>query len=287
MPKVTVGVSAYNRKDYLRECLKALGQQTWRDMEVIVVDDGSSDGTGEMMAAEFPEVKYFYKENGGDGSAKNFAADRADSDFIAFNDSDDLLLPDAVERLVEPLLARPDACAYGQYVLIDAAGAEQKTRQKMKEYPSGRIVAALVEHVIIPGTGVMYPLKGFREAGKFDESMRVGHDYKLALELAARHEFFALNRIISKRRRHASNISSADYDKIRVLRDLVAEFCRTHAGDPDLTPELVKKRLSRYELTLAREARRENRGEELIQAHLAEALKLDFSWKALWRAWFW
>ncbi|MDR0716263.1 MAG: glycosyltransferase family 2 protein [Azoarcus sp.] len=287
MPRITVGVSTYNRKAYLRECLRALEKQTWRDFAVIVVDDGSSDGTGEMMKEEFPEVKYVFKENGGDATAKNRVVDEADSEFLVFNDSDDIFLPDALERLVAPLLEYPDHCSYGQYVLIDERGAEQKTRQKRGFYPSGRIVAQLVEHIIVPGVGFMCPLAAFRDHGKYDESLRVGHDYKMGLEMSLTHDFHAMNRVVFKRRRHSGNISGASYEKTRILCAIVEDFCRGHAGDPDLPPQLLARRLARYHATLAREAWKEKLPRETMKKHLEEALRLDFSLKNLWRRLVW
>ena len=110
-PLITVGVSTFNRKTYLRESLKSLENQTFRDFEIIVADDGSTDGTQEMIRMEFPEVRYFYQENQGDAAAKNKVADHARGRYLVFNDSDDLFLPDTLERLYAPLANDPDGCS--------------------------------------------------------------------------------------------------------------------------------------------------------------------------------
>ena len=68
-PLITIGVSTYNRKDYLRESLQSLQRQTLQDFEIIVVDDGSTDDTREMVRTEFPEVRYIYQPNSGDAAA--------------------------------------------------------------------------------------------------------------------------------------------------------------------------------------------------------------------------
>ena len=70
LPLISIGVSAYNRKDYLKLSLDSLLAQTYPNCEIIVVDDGSSDGTGEMVKECYPQVKYVYQANAGDAAAK-------------------------------------------------------------------------------------------------------------------------------------------------------------------------------------------------------------------------
>ena len=99
LPLLTIGVSAYNRENFLPECLDSLLAQSYPNIEIIVVDDGSVDNTKALVTEKYPQVRYIYKENGGDASAKNLAAKEAKGEFIVFNDSDDLFYPDAVESL--------------------------------------------------------------------------------------------------------------------------------------------------------------------------------------------
>lgn len=287
MPRVTVGVSTYNRKDYLRESLKSLQNQTYKDYEIIVVDDGSSDRTDLMMREEFSDIKYIYKENGGDASAKNCVAAKADSEYLVFNDSDDLFYPNSLECLMSPLLDSPNCCSYGNYVRIDEKGNELPTRNKLEYYPSGWIFPYLVEHVIVAGCGFMMPLESFQKIGGYDEKMEVGHDYKMAIEMALRHEFFAINQPVFMRRRHMGNLSSSNYDKIKVLCDMVAGYCKNHPNEQGLTATVIKRRLAKYHNTLAREAKKQKMPQEVISQHLDEALRNQFSVKAFWRSLFW
>ena len=70
-PLITIGVSAYNRANYLPFCLDSLLAQTYPNCEIIVIDDGSSDNTRELMQTKYPQIKYVYQENAGDAAAKN------------------------------------------------------------------------------------------------------------------------------------------------------------------------------------------------------------------------
>jgi glycosyltransferase involved in cell wall biosynthesis len=124
LPLITIGVSAYNRKDYLKLSLNSLLNQTYPNCEIIVIDDGSTDGTDAMMAEEYPQIKYVKQTNGGDASAKNHAAKIANGKYIVFNDSDDLFLPDSVERLYNALPPDGFGISYGTYQTIDAEGKE-------------------------------------------------------------------------------------------------------------------------------------------------------------------
>ena len=282
-PLITIGVSTYNRKDYLRESLQSLRRQTLRDFEIIVVDDGSTDGTREMIRKEFPEVRYIHQKNSGDAAAKNSVAAHAAGRYLVFNDSDDLFLPDALERLYAPLAEHPDDCSYGQYITIDADGNQLPTRSKMKTFPSGDIVPALIMHVIVHGCATMMPPPLFRTIGGYDATLRVGHDYKLALELAARTRLHAVAEPVFLRRRHDTNLSNVNYEKIKLLLTVVEDFLSRHPETRSAHASLVRKRLAAFHNKLAREAKKEKRAPALIRQHLRQSLREEFSLKALFR----
>ncbi len=103
--KVSVIVPAYNVKMYVEKCVKSLMNQTFSDYEIILVDDGSTDGTVEICdeLAECGKVRVFHKENGGLSDARNFGLNRAFGDYITFVDSDDYVAPTYLEELYEPV----------------------------------------------------------------------------------------------------------------------------------------------------------------------------------------
>jgi CDP-glycerol glycerophosphotransferase len=106
MPRVSVVVPIYNVEDYLAECLASLAAQTFEDLEVVMVDDGSTDGSGaiaESFAARDPRFKLVRRPNGGLSAARNTGIEAATGEFLAFVDSDDLVAPDAYEKLVGTL----------------------------------------------------------------------------------------------------------------------------------------------------------------------------------------
>ncbi len=103
--KVSVIIPVYNTKDYLRKCLDSLLAQTIDEIEILAVDDGSTDGTTDLLkeyADKHPErIKAFYKENGGQGSARNLALQYAKGEYLGFVDSDDWVDLDMYEKMYE------------------------------------------------------------------------------------------------------------------------------------------------------------------------------------------
>lgn len=99
---ISVIVPIYNVEEYLEECLNSILDQTKKNIEVIMVDDGSTDGSGDIakkFSEEHPNFRYFLKENGGLGCARNFGVKKARGKYIMFMDSDDIISPDLYEKM--------------------------------------------------------------------------------------------------------------------------------------------------------------------------------------------
>lgn len=102
MPEVSVIVPIYNSEDYLEACLDSLVAQSFPDLEIILIDDGSRDASREICmeyCARFPAFRYFRKENGGLSDARNFGIAKAKGRWLAFVDSDDYVERDFIRML--------------------------------------------------------------------------------------------------------------------------------------------------------------------------------------------
>lgn len=107
MEKVSIIIPAYNAEKYLGECLDSALTQTHKNLEIVIVNDGSIDSTASIMneyAEKYDNIKVIHTENGGVSRARNIGLDNANGDYIMFLDSDDLLVPDAVEILLQDLI---------------------------------------------------------------------------------------------------------------------------------------------------------------------------------------
>jgi glycosyltransferase involved in cell wall biosynthesis len=122
MPRVTAAIVTHNRADYLPGALESVLDQTYRDFEVLVVDDGSTDDTHEAIEPYLDRVRYVWQENQGKAGARNAAVEFAEGELLAFCDSDDCWLPDRLDRQVRALDERPElGMVHGQVALMNEA----------------------------------------------------------------------------------------------------------------------------------------------------------------------
>ncbi len=107
-PLLSIIVPIYNIMEYLPRCVHSITAQTYENLEILLVDDGSTDGTGQLcdeLAAEDERIRVFHKENGGSSSARNLALGEARGQYLGFVDSDDYIEPDMYEQLYRAILA--------------------------------------------------------------------------------------------------------------------------------------------------------------------------------------
>ena len=127
-PRISVVVPVYNVEPYLAECLESLASQTVRDLEVIMVDDGSKDRSGEIaqsFADRDERFRLITQPNGGLGRARNTGIEAAEGEFLAFVDSDDFLAPNAYELLLGALDETGSDFATGNVLRLQSVGARQ------------------------------------------------------------------------------------------------------------------------------------------------------------------
>jgi len=221
-PKVSVCIPTYNRKDYLKETLDSILAQTYKDYEIVIVDDGSTDGTEQMVKQLDWPVTYYWQQNSGDAAARNKLIELARGQYISFIDSDDLLLPDAIERMVKVMEDQSaDAIVYGSYFRINENGKVYgRCRRKLR---SGSITGYLFQTVLVHSGGFMLPKKILKNPTAFDTSLRICSDYDLWLRLSLEYPFIALSKPTFKRRRHTTNLSTPSLEnclaELLVLRD--------------------------------------------------------------------
>ncbi len=110
-PAVSVVIVTYNKADTLPAAINSVLAQTYRDREILVVDDGSSDDTAQRVKAYGDTIRYLPKKNGGTGSARNLGIARSQGRFVAFLDGDDLWLPDKLQLQMEAFRREPDLVA--------------------------------------------------------------------------------------------------------------------------------------------------------------------------------
>ena len=264
MSTVSICIPTYNRKDYLRQTLDSVFAQSYKDYEVVVVDDGSTDGTGDMIKDAGYDVRYHRQENQGEPATCNRLIQLAKGPYISFIHSDDLLVPDAIERMVSAVEAEPEnVVVYGNYLIIDEDG-NLCGRSKRKLY-SGYITKYLFEDIIVHPNGSMFPKKALEEAGGFDATLRACYDYKLELQISLKYRFIALSEPTFQRRRHSMNTSRDSFANHKAELDMLTDFYY-HGGGKEVIPRrMAMKRLSRESYRAGRWAIKEGLYEQARQ----------------------
>lgn len=191
-PLVSVVIATYNMAQYLAAAVDSVLQQTVTDLDVYVIDDGSTDNTGEVMAryASEPRVHYHRQANAGQTSAKNAGIRMSRGQFVAFCDADDLWLSHKLARQLPLFEASPSVgVVYSRRQRISADGQLLEELDAETCY-SGRITTQLFRTNFIPFGTAVVRRKCFEElGGAFDEGYRMGIDWDLWLRISTRYEF--------------------------------------------------------------------------------------------------
>lgn len=189
-PLVSVVIATYNMGQYINQAIDSILQQTWNHLEIIVVDDGSTDNTVDVMAAykDNPKVVYIKNENQGQPKAKNCGIKNTKGDFIAFCDADDLWEPHKLE-IQMPLFANPKVGV----VYSEVSNIDEHNHRYIKEPNETRHVGIvtnfmLIENFVPFGTSVIRRAC-IEKNGIFDEEFRMGIDWDLWLRYSLDWEF--------------------------------------------------------------------------------------------------
>ena len=180
---VSVIIPAYNQGHFLAEAVDSVLAQTYADVEVIVVDDGSTDNTAEVAQAyQDPRVRYVYKENGGLSSARNEGLRHAQGDFISYLDSDDCFLPEKLTILLGALADTPElGFVAGQAIPVDEHGNHVGKRF---ETPLPSDLRELLLGNPLHVGSVLVRRTWQDQVGFFDETLRSYEDWDMWLRLA-------------------------------------------------------------------------------------------------------
>ncbi len=211
MKTVSVVIPNYNNAQYLGSAIQSILQQTFTDYEIIVVDDGSTDNSKDVVSAFGDKVRYFWQENKGLGGARNTGILASNAEFIGLLDADDEWKPTYLERMVSLVQRRSDAAVYFCAAQgMDAAGKDLP--QIFGRFiPSDSIYQTLLRaNFIIPST-VILRRRAVLEAGLFEEKNRNLHgceDWDLWLRLCPSHQFVGTRERLVRYRLHANTFSA-------------------------------------------------------------------------------
>jgi len=222
---VSVIVPTYNSAQYIEECLESVFSQTYTKLEILVVDDGSTDNTRELLEPYIAsgKIQYFYQQNKGPAAARNLGLRHAHGEYIGFIDADDLWLPEKVEKQVVVLQKNPNVgMMYSDSEWFGDEWQRQRSssrklreidRRKAEHFRRGDIYKVLLSHNFIPTMTVLVRHSILKKTGPFLERIgntrfSYGEDFELWLRIASvtRVEF-NLHKAC-KRRVHTSQLTA-------------------------------------------------------------------------------
>ncbi len=207
-PLVSVVIPTYNRAPFLLQAIESVLGQTYQNVEVIVVDDGSTDGTSAALHPYLDRITYIQQDNRGASVARNVGIAASNGEFIAFLDSDDLWLPDKLSAQLSLLHSHPEIALVGGHALI-LGDAPDSTPHLFSDY-NGTIVP--FEQVLLD-TPLMTPTIVVRrsclpDGAPFTPGLRFGEDWELYLRVALAHPVGFIPKVMAHVRRPGDNITT-------------------------------------------------------------------------------
>jgi len=280
-PPISVVIATFNRAAYLPATIDSVLNHSFKDFELIVVDDGSTDDTRAVLTAYGSRLRCFYQNNAGPSAARNFGVRQAEGAWIAFQDSDDLSLPEHLAALYRHAQKNPD-CAMvfgngnylsgtpqsrGKETIIDPAKSRRLADQ-------GVGLVDLFEKSILRLQAALISRQAYELIGGQDESLRICMDLDLGLRLLMKVPVAYLDQAVFSYRIHAGNIGRNEElrlsENIRVIDKLLRDYPQARQL---LGENLIARRLAYRYYRLAKKRWDQNHRDGALEA-LEEAVRL-------------
>jgi glycosyltransferase involved in cell wall biosynthesis len=201
-PPVAVVTAAWNMERYIGDTIGSVLRQTLTDFEMILIDDGSSDATASIVkAVADPRIRLFSIRRAGVSAARNRGLDACHAPLVVFLDADDLLLPDALGRMVATMAAHPHHVAcFGQHVKMreDGAPCSGSAPSRLKKLPTKDTLRYLLcGNLIVNGGALCIRTAAARDVGAYDTTLSFAEDWEFWCRLAALGDFVALQDFVA------------------------------------------------------------------------------------------
>lgn len=271
-PTVSVIIATYNRAHYVAETIDSVLSQKFRDFELIVVDDGSTDNTRELLRRYGDRLRFYCQENRGPSAARNLGVRHARGEWIAIQDSDDLCRPNHLEVLFAYVAAQPDCrmvFANGAYLGRPNHGRDTTipVRKSRRLGRDGVNLQDLFEKSIVRLQASLISKSAYEEIGGHDESLRICMDLDLSFRLLMTFPVGYIDETVFDYRKHDGNDGRNEdlrlTENIRVIEKLLKNY-------PDarklLGGQKVARRIAYRYYRLAKERRKRGLYRNAFQA---------------------
>lgn len=235
-PLVSVIMNCYNGEQYLKEAIDSIYAQTYSNWEIVFWDNASTDNSASIAKSYNDRIKYrLTPETTPLGEARNFALHKANGEYIAFLDCDDIYLPDKLEQQVKLMQSKDYAMCYGSVAIIDESGKEIK--KDIVKNKSGNVFSGLLRRYEINMQTVMLK-KGFIISNQlsFNTNMSYCPDHNLFMTIASKVDVGVISDVVAKYRIVGNSLSKKTIDiapqEYRLTLDEISK------GNPTLRQQL-------------------------------------------------
>jgi glycosyltransferase involved in cell wall biosynthesis len=238
-PTVSVVIPAYNALKFLPQTIASVIAQTFQDFELLLIDDGSSDGTADWVAqynqgieekSGSPEhkIRFFQQHRGGVSAARNLGIQNAQGEFVAFLDADDLWVPSKLAQQVNYLSQHPRVgLVHGAIALMDETG--RLTGRVLSSKPAGSSLPRLLTQNAVACQTVMIRRSCFEQSGGFDSQADTVEDWDLWIRVARFYPIVAMNEVLAHYRQVESSLSRSHERMVPTYHYVIEksyEFCQ-------------------------------------------------------------
>ena len=233
MPQVTVILPSWNRADWLKKSIDSVLEQTFRDFELIVVDDASTDSTQEILTSYSGKIRSItFAKNLGVSAARNTAVKNCDSEWIAFLDSDDFWHPHKLQKQIAQTVIRAECPIHFTDEIWIRNGVRVNPKKKHQKL-EGWIFKPSLELCLMSPSTVLLRRELFDVHGLFDETLPICEDYDLWLRLTAQHQVALLNeKLMTRHGGHADQLSRSDWGIDRYRVQSIIKILKTEKLSP-------------------------------------------------------
>ena len=235
---ISIVITCYNYANYVADAIFSALGQTYENFEIIIVNDGSTDNSEEVISRflDDPRIKYIKQKNAGQANAKNTGIRNAKGDFMAFLDADDMWEPDKLEKQVR-LFNNPNVgVVYSRARYIDGNGnpLDFKLQNKYLRPRSGKVTEWLIFDNFVPFSSSVVRRECFEKVGLFDESLKMGIDWDLWLRISVHYEFDYVDEpLLLYRMGHVGQMSRNGEMRQRCSDKIMEKFLGEHSGVVD------------------------------------------------------
>lgn len=218
--KVSIVIPVYNGSNYLKKAIESALFQTYKNIEIIVVNDGSNDnGETERIALSYGDkIRYFHKENGGVSSALNFGIKNMSGEFFSWLSHDDEYTETKIEKQMEKVIDEKTIVVCSEKQIDKDSKPLSKERDYTKEIARGILswkeeIIKIIQEPLFSGCSLLIPRKAFEDVGLFDESLRYNQDFDMWLKVCfAEYSWLYINNVGVLSRVHNNQVTQTRRD---------------------------------------------------------------------------